>query len=117
MDGELTPLRLKGAVRCSFGRSEATNLKLYKSALHYPGDLREGEAFLFISKTGDQVIFIFKERTFARGGRASVIDSRRLRLSWGTWDPYMLQQYAHAVGLLLIGVKAFSPKFERTAKK
>ena len=109
----LTPLRLKGIVTCSFGRSEATNLKLYRESGHYPGDLKEGEAFLFLSKGGNQIIFMFKsievEVEHGSGGPATrgVIDSRRLRLDGGTWHPYMLQNYANEAGIYLIGIKRF----------
>jgi hypothetical protein len=106
-------LKLKGIIRVSFVRSEKTNLDLYKQSSGYPGDLGSNEAFLFISKKGDQVIFIFqdadvsvkKEDDSRRGtGFRRVLDSRRLRLGDGVWHPYMLQEYAHAVGLHLIGI-------------
>jgi len=104
-----TRLRLKAVVRCSFSRSEATNLVLFSKEGHYPGDLEEGEAFLFLSKGGDQVIFIFRSPIFFEGrkGDLKVIDSRRLRIPGGTWSPYMLQNYAEEIGLHLIGVKRF----------
>ena len=113
---ELTKLRLKGVITCSFGRSEATNLALYQDSGKYPGDLKKGEAFLFISKGGNQILFVFntielKVDTQHRKGDGSttrgVIDSRRLRLDGGTWHPYMLQDYANEVGIHLVGFRRF----------
>lgn len=105
-----TRLRLKGVIMCSFQRSEVTNLDLYRQEPHYPGDLKKGEAFLLVSKMGNQVVFIFRDPVFSFGvGFAArrVTDSRRLRLDGGTWSPYMLQNYANEVGLHLVGLKRF----------
>ncbi len=105
-----TRLRLKGVIQCSFQRSEATNLTLFRQESHYPGDLKAGEAFLFLAKTGNQVVFVFRDPTVEFNGQVTarrVIDSRRLRLDGGTWSPYMLQNYAEMVGLHLVGIKRF----------
>jgi len=111
----LTPVRLKGVVEVSFQRSEATNLGLYRKENYFPGELGEGEAFLFISKGADQVIFVFRSplqfETRNVGGKVEkvqrITDSRRLRLDNGVWSPYMLQNYANRVGIYLIGIKRF----------
>ncbi len=106
---KLTQLRLKGVVECSFARSEVSNLNLFRKLDHFPGELGKGEAFLFISKGGNQVIFVFRDPIdFVEKGKVrSVTDSRRLRLDGGSWSPYMLQNYAEAVGLHLAGIKRF----------
>lgn len=105
---EMVRLRLKGVVQCSFVRSEATNLALYRQMGHFPGDLRAGEAFLFVSKTNDQVLFLFADHQVDFDGvPRKVIDSRRLRLGTGTWNPHMLQNYANMVGIQLVGIKRF----------
>jgi|SaaInlStandDraft_3_1057020.scaffolds.fasta_scaffold43960_2 hypothetical protein len=105
----LTNLRLKGIIMCSFARSEATNLNLFRQMGHYPGDLKKGEAFLFISKMGNQVIFIFRSPIQFEGTQRDieVVDSRRLRLSSSSWNPHMLQNYANEIGLHLVGIKTF----------
>jgi|APSaa5957512576_1039674.scaffolds.fasta_scaffold96763_2 hypothetical protein len=117
-----TRLRLKGVITCSFARSEATNLNLYRTTPSYPGDLKKGEAFLFLSKTGNQIIFVFHAVALEEedGKIREVIDSRRLRLPHGaTWHPYMLQNYAEEVGIHLIGIKSFKDIYEdrRKAKR
>jgi hypothetical protein len=110
MSDGLTKLRLKAVIQCSFQRSEATNLFQFRKQSHYPGDLNAGEAFLFLSKQGNQLIFVFRSPVSfdAPSGKSwEVIDSRRLRLTGGTWSPYMLQNYANEVGLHLVGIKRF----------
>jgi len=110
MTAAKTQLRLKGVIQCSFQRSEATNLAMFRQEGHYPGNLKKGEAFLFIAKTGNQVLFVFRDPTIEFDGEKTarrVIDSRRLRLDGGTWSPYMLQNYAESVGLHLVGIKRF----------
>jgi hypothetical protein len=85
-----------------------TNLDLFKQEGHYPGPLKAGETFLFISKTGNQVVFIFRDpEVDFNGVSRRVVDSRRLRLGSGTWNPYMLQNYANSVGIKLEGIKSF----------
>jgi len=105
-----TNLRLKGVIECSFQRSEATNLALFRKQPHFPGELSVGEAFLFLSKSGNQIIFVFRSPIDFDGPSGKtwgVTDSRRLRLSGGSWSPYMLQNYANEVGLHLVGIKRF----------
>jgi len=121
----LTYINLRGVVEVSFTRSEATNLARYKLLGQYPGDLEAGEAFLFIAKGGNQIIFILRSPVTFKGtdkkGQEKVqtiLDSRRLRLDGGTWSPYMLQNYAEAVGLKLVGIKTFEQLCdERLARK
>jgi hypothetical protein len=106
--GEKIRLRLKGVVQCSFQCSEATNLRLYRQTGYFPGELERGEAFLFVARGCNQVLFLFADQQVDFDGvPRQVIDSRRLRLGTGVWDPHMLQNYANAVGLDLIGIKRF----------
>ena len=117
VDEDLTRLRLKGVILCSFQRSEVTNLKLFRKLPYYPGDLEANEAFLFVSKMGDQVMFLFRDPLVDLGGRRRrVIVSQRLRLEGGSWSPYMLQDYAHKLGLHLIGIKRFEQVYEEKRK-
>ena len=107
-----TRLRLKGIVVCSFQRSEATNLDLYKKEGHFPGDLKKGEAYLVISKGLNQIIFVFPPVVLDEQDDRSALDSRRLRLDGGTWHPYMLQNYAESLGIHLVGIKSFEKILE-----
>ena len=105
----LTRVRLTAVVECSFQRSEATNLAIFQKASYYPGDLKRGEAFLLVSRMGNQVVFVLRNPAEVEVGKVirKVLDTRRLRLSGGTWSPYMLQNYAHEAGLHLVGIKRF----------
>lgn len=108
MSNDLAQVRLKGVVECQFNRSEVSNLHHYRATAYFPGELAVGEAFLFLSKKGDQVMFVFALRQVdCQGKPRAVMDSRRLRLSSGAWNPYMLQNYANEVGLHLVGIKRF----------
>lgn len=123
----LENLRLKGVATVSFIRSEATNLELYKKQPHYPGDLKDGEAFLFLSKSGNQLVFLFRppilfEKKDENTGEViktlQVVDSRRWRLPSGsTWHPYMLQNYANEVGIHLVGIKRFETIYAEMLQK
>ena len=108
----LKRLRLRAVVECSFCRSEATNLDLFRPSPNYPGDLQGVEAFLFVSKTGNQVVFIFREVAFDHMHPNRIVDSRRLRMTTGEWNPLMLQNYANAVGLNLQGLRRFEEIFD-----
>jgi len=114
---KMTKLRLKGVVQCSFARSEATNMRLYRQTGHFPGELERGEAYLFVAKGQNQVLFLFADvQVDFDGVSRQVIDSRKLRLAKGTWSPYMLQNYANSVGLELVGIKRFEQILAYQAK-
>lgn len=108
---ELTKLRLRGIITCSFTRSEATNLALYKEDPGYPARVMRSCSSPRASTRSrpglDQVSFVFRPVTVTGEGeiQRTVFDSRRLRLDGGTWHPYMLQNYVEAVGLQLEGVR------------
>ena len=114
----MTRVRLKAVVACSFQRSEATNLALFQQEDFYPGDLRTGEAFLLVSKMNNQVVFVMRNPREVEAGK-KVLDTRRLRLDRGTWNPHMLQNYANEVGLHLVGFKRFEQIYDewREAKR
>lgn len=116
----LTNVRLKGVLKCPFNRSEVNNLAHYRGADYFPGELRTGEAYLFLSKKLDQAMFVFATHESAdeNGVVRFVTDSRRLRLASGSWSPYMLQNYANSVGLALLGIKRFEQVYaEQQAQK
>ena len=104
-------LRLK-AIRfdVDFRKSELTNLREFEKSPSYPGALNKGETFLFVSKSGNQLIWILNEDIVISGTNLeySMLDSRRWRIDGsGTWNSLMLQDYANAVGIELIGFKRF----------
>lgn len=115
----MTRLRLKAVIRVSFCRSEKTNLDLFKADPKYPGDLKDGEAFMLVSMGWDQLIIVYRDPVISIEGSDDpdatfrVVHSRRLRLAdGGQWNPMMLQNYAHEIGIHLIGRKRFEVLFK-----
>lgn len=108
----LAPVKLKAVVLCSFVKSELTNLREFQEHRSYPGDLKPGEVFLFLSRGGNQVIFILDDTEVVNGHAYPTVDSRRWRMEGGTWDPMMMQEYAGKVKLHLKGIKSFKEGFE-----
>ena len=101
-------LKLKAVVECSFRRSEMTNLDLFRGDKSFPGDLTGNEVFMFVSRMGNQVVFIFNDINVMEGDKeCRLIDSRRLRLGKGRFNPLMLQNYANSVGLDLAGLRRY----------
>lgn len=104
-------MRLKAIIpNTDFRRNEATIIFDYMKSRSYAGDLKAGECYLFLSKTGNQLLWFFNnvveidayaERVF------DVVDSRKWRVTGGTWHPFMLANYAAEVGIELIGIKRF----------
>lgn len=119
-------LKLKAiAFDLDFRFSEATNHELFKKSKHYPGELATGEAFLFVSRTGKQLVWLLNTQEIFSHGRHGKIrkrtltDSRRWRLSGGSWNPAMLANYATDVGIELLGLKRFEVQYgeERQRKR
>jgi len=104
-------LRLKAIIpSADFRKSEATLHDAFLRSRSYPGDLRKGECFLFLSKSGNQLLWFFTQVTRIegyKGAEIKVYDSRRWRLTGGTWHPYMLANYAEKAGIDLVGIKRF----------
>jgi len=109
-----TRIQLKEVVFANFGKSEATLYKQLPSAskarLKKPGD-----AICFVSRSFNQVCFVFKPRVppTAHSGGAQIIQSARVRITRGTWSPMMFQEYAAEVGLSLVGLPGFQESFEK----
>ncbi len=103
-----------------FRKSELTNYDSFRRSKLWPGELGTNEAFLFVSRGGNQLVWVLNvssvEATHAdkRGYLdRRMIDSRRWRIEGGTsWNPMMLQNYANEVGLELIGFKRFETVYE-----
>jgi len=99
-----------------FRKSEHTNYKIFKKSKKYPGDLKSGEAFLFVSKSGNQLIWIIYVGVTGIdiGTPKEIVDSRRWRIIGGQWNPLMLANYAEDVGVTLVGIKKFEELYAKT---
>jgi hypothetical protein len=105
-----------------FRKSEATNYQTYMKNPKFPGEPENGETILFVSKSGNQLVWLLNlgfELVGKVGQECQVTDSRKWRLHGGTWNPHMLSEYARMVNIELMGIKTFAQQYEeeRQAKK
>lgn len=111
-------LRLK-AIKfgCDFRFSEASNYEALVKAKHFDGPPGKNEVYLLVSKSGNQLVWIFNVgEVEGKGGRMRpLVDTRRWRLLSGIWSHHMLQNYANAVGFELMGFKRIEEAFLDTA--
>ncbi len=96
-----------------FGRSEAT---MFDSLPKKTRDgIQENTAVCFISRTGNQLCFVWRNKVVYRPDGSTVVPalmSAKLRLRTGTWSPDMLANYASEVGLNLVGIKRFEQHYK-----
>jgi hypothetical protein len=79
--------------------------------------LRAGGALLLISKSMNQLCFVYGSHHIDEPQATDVIASLKLRISGGAWNPYRLSDYASEVGLELIGIKSFAEHYERSLRE
>jgi len=98
---------------CDFRFSEASNYEQLLKDKHFPGPPKKNEVYLLVSKTQNQLVWIFNvaEVETGKGQSRPIVDTRRWRLLSGTWSPYMLENYANDVGFSLAGFKRFETEF------
>lgn len=108
-------LRLKRIEQdVDFRKNELTTYRLFKEKnKNYP-DPMPGEAYLFVSKSGNQLMFVlnYKKDIKLHKSKRDIIESLRLRLSGGRWNPLMLANYAEEVGVKLLGIRKYEEIFE-----
>lgn len=109
-------LKLKAIISdADFRKSEVTLYDEFLWSKSYPGDLNKNECFLFISKTGNQLLWFFtqiKEIDGYKGKPTNIFDSRKWRIVNGVWHPFMLANYASEVGIELVGIKRFEEIYD-----
>lgn len=107
-------LRLK-AIKfgCDFRYSEASNYEELVKKKHFSGPPAKGEVYLLVSKSGNQLVWIFNVgEVEGKGGyMRPLVDTRRWRLLSGTWSHKMLENYANEVGFSLAGFKRLETEF------
>lgn len=105
-------LRLKLFAHVSFHKSEETNFNEFIRT-KYGSTIRKGEAVLFISKGGDQYVFVEPAEEFdhvmvsGKKVKVKVLASQRYRIRGSKWSPEMLSVYAEKAGLRIVGIKRF----------
>lgn len=105
-------LRLKKFAHVSFHKSEETNFNDFIRT-KYGSTIRKGETVLFISKGGDQYVFVEPaeefEATMVNGKKVKVkvLASQRYRIRGSKWSAEMLGYYAEKAGIRITGIKRF----------
>lgn len=95
-------VKLHYVTEASFSKSEATRFK--ELPVEIRSRLRGNGAVAFISKTGNQIEFVYGAENI--DGRTAIM-SAKCRLDRGAWNPLMLQDYAERVGLHLENLRRF----------
>lgn len=103
---------IKGIFTADFRKNARTlydDLRQDKKA--WRGELRNGDVYIFVSLTGNQLYFILRDHEItARPGtryeaQRRMLDYRAWRLENSVFDNMMLQNYANEAGINLAGVK------------
>jgi hypothetical protein len=101
-----------------FRFNDLSNYDAFRKSRQFPGELHSNEAYLFISRSGNQLLWVLNvlqiETTRPnRSGRYDrrVIDTRRWRIEGGQWNPALLQNYANEVGLDLVGFRRYEESY------
>lgn len=106
-------LTLKYIVRTSFQCSEKTNFEKLTEKKHVT--LGDSDVVVFVSSRSDQLIFL--NRPSKAPKKAVLYDSRRLRLTTGSWDPLFIREYAKQVGINLVGLEKLQKLFDQKLRK
>jgi hypothetical protein len=107
-------LRLKAIIQdADFRYNELNMYEQYRKTKAFTGDPGRNEAFLFVSKRGNQLVWIlnYEPGVLVQKTERKRIESLRMRVSGGYWNPLMLANYALAVGIELEGIKRFEEAF------
>lgn len=101
-------IRMKGIFTADFRRSPRTLVDdLRRKRNLWQGEPNEGEAYVFVSSRGNQIVFVTgdKEIEYRAGTRYEagrrLLDYRCWRIEGGSFSVLMLENYANAVGLSL----------------
>jgi hypothetical protein len=91
-----------------FRSSEISNYDFLVKKKHFPGPPAKRDVYLMVSKSGNQLIWVLNVGSVGKNGdQRDIVDTRRWRLRRGSWNPHLLENYANAVGLSLVGFKRF----------
>lgn len=101
-----------------FRSSEMANYDHLVKKKHFPGNPGRREVYLMVSRSGNQMVWVLNVGAFGKNGdQREVVDTRRWRLRRGTWSPHMLENYANAIGLSLVGFKRFEQSYAESRER
>ncbi len=109
-------IRLKYIMQdVDFRRNELTIYEAHRRSRDFPGDPKLGEAGLYISKAGTQLLWVLHYEAEAQIFNTSRrrIESLKMRISGGHWNPLLLANYASDVGIELEGIRRFEEAFAK----
>lgn len=125
-------MRLRYIETVHFGKSELTNFRdLLRRRPEFgkdgnPAVLRKNDVVVFVSKTGNQMLFVsgfvfLKSDPVTAGAKERkpvVLRSVRLRLPGNVqWNPLMLADYAREVGIELKGLELYEEYIKKKLAK
>jgi len=100
---------------CDFRKSDFSLYQEFRRSKGFPGELKTGECYLFVSSGENQLIWFLNTSVSenSQGWEMTFSDSRRWRFSGSNrWDPARLTHYAEAVGIVLLGIRSFEAAYE-----
>lgn len=106
MKNGLKAVRIKSIFYADFRKSARTLYdELRKDKTHWRGECGRDETYVFVSSTGNQLLFVLGEcEVINREGtryesRQRLLDYRCWRMERSSFHPLMLENYANQVGL------------------
>lgn len=113
-------LRLKGILQdVDFRSTELSIYEGFRRSRSFPGDPKAGEAYLFVSRAGNQLLWIlhYEPEIIVIKTKRRRIESMKFRVSGGYWNPLMLANYAADIGIELEGIKRFEDAYAQSQER
>lgn len=111
-------MRLKYIATVDFRKNETTNFEEHAKKGRWK--LKANEVVCFVSRLKTQVVFVHTPQGMgetSQGNERIVVRSQRLRISYGTWDPMMLANYANMAGIRLEGIRRFEEHYKSVLRE
>ena len=106
--------RLRRILSGDFRKNEHTLfLEFAKEEKELASQLGAHDVIAFVSQTKTQIVFVhgFDQIKNDAGAVKTVLHSEKYRITDGVWNPYMLANYAKAVGIQLTNIRLFEEHF------
>lgn len=116
-------IRLRAIIyQADFRKNEVSLYEEFRrNKKRFPGELKAGEAYLFVSKEENQLIWFVAQPDAkletATGKPIHVVQSIRWRMNRASWNPKMLANYARASNIKLAGIKDFETAYREERER
>jgi hypothetical protein len=107
-------MRLRRILSADFRKSEHTlYMEFAKEEKALAEQLGAHDVIAFVSHGKSIIVFVhgFDRLKDDVGMTKTILHSEKYRLTDGVWDPYMIANYAHAVGIQLTNLRLFEEHF------